>query len=277
MAVQTEYPVTEICEVLDLPRSTFYHQSTAQDDTALRQALRELSGAYPTYGYRRLTALLQRAGWTVNRKRIQRLMAEMGLQRPAKRRTTRTTNSAHAFPRYPNLVRDLPATHPDHIWVADITYVRLAYEFVYLAVIMDVFTRAVRGWHLSRSLDRGLTLTALQRALTNQTPAIHHSDQGVQYACGDYTALLREQDVQISMAAVGKPEENGYAERLMRTIKEEEVDLSEYTDFHDAYGSLGRFLDEVYTRKRIHSALGYLTPVEFEAQWLAQQGEVAVQ
>lgn len=275
--MQQGYPVTEICEVLDLPRSTFYHHSTAQDDTVLRQALRELSGEYPTYGYRRLTALLQRAGWTVNRKRIQRLMAEMGLQRPVKRRKTRTTNSAHEFPRYPNLVRDLQATHPDHIWVADITYVRLAYEFVYLAVIMDVFTRSVRGWHLSRSLDRDLTLTALRRALTDHTPDIHHSDQGVQYACGDYTALLLDREVLISMASVGKPEENGYAERLMRTIKEEEVDLSEYADFHDAYGSLGRFLDEVYTRKRIHSALGYLTPAEFEAQWLAQQGEVAVQ
>jgi len=117
---------------------------------------------------------------------------------------------------------------------------------------MDVFTRAVRGWHLSRSLDRDLTLTALRHALTTHTPDIHHSDQGVQYACGDYTALLLERDVQISMAAVGRPEENGYAERLMRTIKEEEVDLSEYADFYEAYGSLGQFLDDVYTRKRIH-------------------------
>jgi len=122
-----------------------------------------------------------------------------------------------------------------------------------------------------------LTLTALRRALVEHPPEIHHSDQGVQYACGDYTALLLDRDVQISMAAVGKPEENGYAERLMRTIKEEEADLSEYTDFHDAYGNLGRFLDEVYTRQRIHSALGYLTPAEFEAQWIAQQGEVVVQ
>lgn len=277
MMWQQDYPVTELCEVLALPRSTFYHRSTAQDDTAIRQALRALSGEYPTYGYRRLTALLRRAGWTVSRKRIQHLMADMGLQRPVKRRKTRTTDSAHEFPRYPNLVRALQASHPEHLWVADITYVRLTHEFVYLAVVMDVFTRAVRGWQLSRSLDRTLTLTALQRALLTHTPDIHHSDQGVQYACGDYIALLRDREVQISMATVGKPEENGYAERLMRTIKEEEVDLSEYTDFHDAYGSLGRFLDEVYTRKRIHSALGYLTPVEFEAQWLAQQGEVAVQ
>ncbi len=142
---------------------------------------------------------------------------------------------------------------------------------VYLAVIMDVFTRAVRGWHLSRSLDRHLTLKALQRALASgRCPLIHHSDQGLQYACVDYTGLLQQYEVQISMAAVGKPEENGFAERLMRTIKEEEVDLSEYLDFHHAYQRLGQFLDDVYTRKRIHSALGYLTPSEFEAQWRSQ-------
>ena len=138
---------------------------------------------------------------------------------------------------------------------------------------MDVFTRCVRGWHLSRSLDRELTLTALRRALAERVPEIHHSDQGVQYACGDYTDLLREHGVQISMAAVGKPEDNGYAERLMWTIKEEEVELSEYKDFHLAYRSIGRFLDDVYTRKRLHSALGYLTPAEFEEYWLAQQPE----
>ena len=191
----------------------------------------------------------------------------MGLQRPVKRRKTRTTNSQHDFPRYPNRVGGMDITRPDQVWVADITYIR------YLAVIMDVHTRAVRGCYLSRSLDRELTLTALRRALVDRVPDIHHSDQGVQYACGDYTDLLREHGVQISMAAVGKPEDNGYAERLMRTIKEEEVDLSEYADFHDAYRSIGRFLDEVYTQKRIHSALGYLAPAEFEENWLAHQPE----
>lgn len=271
MTMQTDYPVKAICEVLDLPRSTFYHTRAVAEDGDLRAALLDLAGQYPTYGYRRLTALLKRAGWTVNHKRIQRLMADMGLQRPVKRRQTRTTNSQHDFPRYPNRVADLKPSRPDEVWVADITYVRLERDFVYLAVIMDVFTRCVRGWHLSRSLDRHLTLTALQRALVDRVPDIHHSDQGVQYACADYTDLLTEHEVQISMAAVGKPEENGYAQRLMRTIKEEEVDLSEYQDFHDAYGSIGRFLDEVYTRKRIHSALGYLTPTEFEENWRAQQ------
>jgi transposase InsO family protein len=230
--------------------------------------LSSLAAAYPTYGYRRITALLCRQGWQVNHKRIQRLMQQMGLQRPVKKRKTRTTNSDHTFPRYPNLVRTEKAKHPDAIWVADITYVRLQRDFVYLAVIMDVFTRAVRGWHLSRSLDRHLTLKALRRAFASgRYPLVHHSDQGLQYACADYTDLLRQENVQISMAAVGKPEENGFAERLMRTIKEEEVDLSEYSDFHDAYQRIGHFLEDVYTRRRIHSALHYLTPTEFEAQW----------
>lgn len=274
---EANYPVADICEVVGLARSTFYHRQQASSEVELCEALSTLAAHYPTYGYRRLTALLGRQGWQVNHKRVQRLMRAMGLQRPVKRRKTRTTNSDHAFPRYPNLVRDAQARHPDAIWVADITYIRLGQEFVYLAVIMDVFTRAVRGWHLSRSLDRHLTLTALRRALASgHRPLIHHSDQGLQYACQDYTELLKQNSIQISMAAVGKPEENGFAERLMRTIKEEEVALSEYRDFHDAYQRIGHFLDDLYTRKRIHSALDYLTPTEFEAQWHRHQLLVAV-
>lgn len=273
MTFQSQYPIQAICSALELPRNTFYHQPAETTDAELRAALRELAGQQPTYGYRRLTVLLKRASWTVNYKRVQRLMADMGLQRPLKQRRTHTTNSQHNFPRYPNLVSDLKPSRPDEVWVADITYVRLERDFVYLAVLMDVFTRAVRGWHLRRSLDRQLTLTALRRALAAHAPAIHHSDQGWQYACTDYTDLLTEYKVQISMAAVGKPKENGYAERLMRTIKEEEVDLAEYADFHEAYRSIGRFLEDLYTRKRIHSALGYLTPAEFEAHWREHQPE----
>ena len=162
---------------------------------------------------------------------------------------------------------------PEQVWVCDITYVRLGNGFVYLAVIMDVFTRAIRGWSLSRDLDTNLTLAALRGALTLCLPEIHHSDQGVQYAAHDYVALLNQFQIQISMAAQGKPEENGYAERLMRTIKEEEVDLSDYNDFADAYQQIGRFIEDVYMTKRIHSALGYLTPVEFEAAWRMAQRE----
>lgn len=194
-------------------------------------------------------------------------MRQNGLLRPQKRIKYRTTNSQHPFPRYPNLVMDLKVDHPEQVWVCDITYVRLRHGFVYLAVIMDVFTRAIRGWNLSRSLDTDLTLAALQRALTLCIPEIHHSDQGVQYATQEYTALLQQYQIQISMATQGKPEENGYAERLMRTIKEEEVDLSEYSDLRDAYQQIGCFLEDVYNTKRIHSALGYLTPVEFELAW----------
>jgi transposase InsO family protein len=194
-------------------------------------------------------------------------MHELGIVGKAPERKPRTTDSDHPYPRYPNLVEGLEVTRPDFVWVADITYIRLRKEFVYLAVLMDVYTRCIRGWHLGRGLDQELTITALRRAYEQGRPEIHHSDQGVQYAAMAYVALLRGQEVKISMASVGDPKENGYAERLMRTIKEEEVDLSEYEDFPDALRSLGRFLDDVYNRKRIHSSLGYLTPAEFEDQW----------
>jgi putative transposase len=214
---------------------------------------------------------LQREGFSVNRKHVQRLMRELGLQgqQPTKKR--RTTNSEHPFPRYPNLVEHLEIVRPEQVWVSDITYIHLRKDFVYLAVLMNVFTRSIRGWHLERSLDQSLTLRALEQALARHTPEIHHSDQGVQYAALAYTARLQQAGVQISMAEVGQAWQNGYAERLMRTIKEEEVDLSEYEDYTDAVRQLGRFLDEVYMHKRIHSSLGYLTPLEFEQQWLSQQ------
>ena len=164
---------------------------------------------------------------------------------------------------------------PDQVWVADITYVALGRGYVYLAVVMDVFTRAVRGWQLSRSLDTGLTLGALERALQQGRPEIHHTDQGVQYACEAYVGCLQEQRVQVSMTRRGAAWQNGYAERLMRTIKEEEVYLSEYRDFADAQRQIGRFLDDVYMYKRIHSALGYLTPAEFALQW--EQSEMTAE
>lgn len=266
-----EYPVRWLCRLLDCPRAGLYRfRSEAADEANLRQATERLAGAWPTYGYRRVTALLRRDGWTVNAKRVRRLMRELGLAaQPAKRRV-RTTNSDHLFPRYPNLVADLAVERPDQVWVADITYVRVRVEFVYLAAIMDVFTRCVRGWEVSRSLDQGLTLAALGRALRRGRPEIHHSDQGLQYAAAEYINRLTQVNSLISMAAVGCPEENGYAERLMRTIKEEEVALTEYHDYADARRQLDRFLNGVYNRKRIHSALGYLTPAEFEQQWRAQ-------
>lgn len=267
-----DYSVTFMCNLLGCARSSYYHQAEQPDETELKAAIEAVVTEWPTYGCRRVTAQLRRQEWTVNRKRVQRLMREMGLQIRIKRKTHRTTNSEHGFPRYPNLVQDLEILRPDQVWVSDITYVRLRQEFVYLAVIMDVFTRCIRGWHLARSLDQTLTLTALRRALAKYPePEIHHSDQGVQYAATAYTQALKNDNVQISMADVGQAWQNGYAERLIRTIKEEEVDLSEYLDYNDAYRQLGRFLDDVYMHKRIHSSLGYLTPTEFEEQWRKEQ------
>jgi transposase InsO family protein len=266
-----EYPIAVVCALLGCNRSSYYHPGTPTDETDLEQAIDGVTGEWPTYGSRRVTAQLRRQGWAVNRKRIQRVLRRKGLLRKQKAKVHKTTDSDHDFPRYPNLVADLQVVRPDLVWVSDITYIRLAHEFVYLAVIMDVFTRNIRGWHLGRSLDQSLTLLALQRALVRGKPEIHHSDQGVQYAATTYTRILQSVNVQISMARAGEAWQNGYAERLLRTIKEEEVDLSEYTDYADALRQLGRFLDDVYTCKRIHSALGYLTPTEFEAQWRCEQ------
>ena len=265
--------VQAACEVMGLAHSTYYYRSQRPDESQLFADLEQEAGRYPTYGSRRLTHQLRRRPYRyqINRKHTQRLMRQKGLLRPVKRAKCRTTNSQHSYPRYPNLVIGLEILRPEQVWVCDITYVRLGNGFVYLAVIMDVFTRAIRGWNLSRSLDTDLTLNALQNALTLCIPEIHHSDQGVQYAAQEYVELLSKYHVQISMTALGKPEENGYAERLMRTIKEEEVDLSEYNDFADARTQIGRFIEDVYMTKRIHSALGYLTPVEFEAAWRQTQ------
>lgn len=257
-----------LCEALDVHRSSLYHEPRPDEDRPLREALSELAGQWPTYGYRRLTVMLRREGHTVNAKRVRRLMAELGLSGEPPPRHPRTTDSVHGFPRFPNLVESLEVVRPDQVWVSDITYIRLKEEFIYLAVLMDVFSRSIRGWNLGRSLEQELTLVALRRAMGRGTPEIHHSDQGVQYAATAYVEALTGVGTSISMAAVGEPRENGYAERLMRTIKEEEVDLTEYEDFADALRQLGRFLDEVYNRKRIHSSLGYLTPSEFEKQWI---------
>jgi transposase InsO family protein len=260
------------CRVLDLPRSSFYYRAQSKQEDDLKEAVQSLAGLFPTYGTRRIAHQLRRPPYRylVGRKRIQRLMRSMRLLRPVKRVKIRTTNSQHGFPRFSNLMEDLVVSAPDQVWAADITYIRLKHSFVYLAVLMDVFTRSIRGWHLSRSLDQNLTLHALQSALVQHCPRIHHSDQGIHYAFKNYIQVLRERKVQISMAGVGKPEENGYAERLMRTIKEEEVELSEYNDLDDAREQIGRFLEDVYMTKRIHSALNYVTPAEFEALWRAR-------
>ena len=263
-----------LCDALSVPRSSFYYRSQRRDEAPLRASVSEVVGEWPRYGSARVAVQMKREGIAfhgkpVGERRTRRLMREMGLLAKARPRKVRTTNSEHSLPRFENLVKELTINHPDQVWVGDITYVALESGFVYLAVVMDVFTRSIRGWHLSRGLDADLTLTALKQALQRGTPVIHHSDQGVQYAATEYVSLLLGRGVAISMAAVGCPEENGFAERLIRTIKEEHVSLSEYQNPEDARAQIGQFLSEVYQTKRIHSALGYLTPAEFEAAYRA--------
>lgn len=236
-------------------------------------AIEAIAAEFPTYGSRRIAAQLHRApyGLRVNRKRVQRIMRERGLLCRRRKGGARTTNSCHPFARFENLVDGLAIERPDEVWVCDITYIRLGGgEFVYLAVVMDVFTRVIRGWSLSRGLGAELAMAALERAFVRGVPDIHHSDQGVQYACPGYVAALQAKGVRVSMAEVGQAEQNGYAERVIRTIKEEEVYLNEYRDYEEARARIGDFIEAVYNRKRIHSRLGYLTPAEFEAKWRKQ-------
>ena len=271
------YPVLRACQMLGYPRSSYYYDPKVNEqEQHLQQAIQSAAGEWPTYGYRRITCQLNRQGWAVNHKRIYRLMGQMGIKRVKKAQKRHTTNSQHPFPRYPNLVQGLRITFPDQVWASDITYIRLGKGFVYLAVIMDVFTRSIRGWNMSRSLDQKLTLLALQRALLEHKPMIHHSDQGLQYAAIEYVETLQKAGVKISMAEIGEPTQNGYAERLLRTIKEEEVNLSEYQDFQECFQNMDRFLNDVYMNKRIHSSLGYLTPVEFEYNWIRQNMPVEI-
>lgn len=273
--LSSDYPVQVICQIVCLPRSSYYYGAVEREEADLKAAIETVAAQFPTYGSRRISAQLKRVAPdlpAVGRPRVRRLMREMGLTRPRKKARKQTTNSQHSFPRYPNLVKELVVTRPDLVWVCDITYVKVGSgQFVYLAIVKDVFTRVIRGWALSCGLGVELTLSALHQALSQGQPQIHHSDQGLQYAATAYVQVLQAAQVQISMAEVGHAEQNGYAERVIRTIKEEEVYLSEYRDYEDALNQIGHFIDDVYLTKRIHSALGYLTPVEYEAQWHKQQ------
>lgn len=265
-----EYRVTDCCAVLGLARSSYYHRARPSDERALREAIRDIAGRLPRYGSRRIKKELERAPYRilVSRHHVRQLMREMNLLVKPKRRARRTTDSDHSHRRYRNLLKGIEVTRPDQVWVADITHVHLRTEEVYLAVLMDVFTRSLRAWNLSRSLGQELVLLPLQHALRHYpAPEIHHSDQGTQYAAKAYVRPLQDKGTQISMSATGKPSENGYAERVIRTIKEEEVYLSEYSNMEDAKQQIGHFIDVVYQHKRIHSALDYMTPAEFEAAW----------
>lgn len=269
MTREEGYPAKTVCNVLGLARSSYYYKSQKQDQSEIEKTVKDAAGRYPSYGTRRITHQLRRPPFfqNINRKRTQRIMRENGLLRPVKRGNLYTTNSQHAFPRFENLVSDLQITRPEQVWVGDITYIRLGNGFIYLAVLMDVYTRCIRNWDLSRSPDTKLTLNPLKEALKHRRPELHHSDQGIHYANRKYVQELQQHGVSISMSEIANPQQNGYAERLIRTIKEEEVKLSDYQNFTEAKFEIKNFIQDVYNRKRIHSALGYLTPVEFEEEY----------
>ena len=269
--LRDRFPVEQTCAALHLARSSFYYVSSVSEDTRLREEMERIALEFPRYGYRRMTAELKRRQFPVNHKRVLAIMRQNHLLVEVKR-YGRTTFSRHPYSRYPNLVKDLAIVRPDQAWAADITYIQLQREFLYLAVLLDLFTRAIRGWELGHSLTEALPRMALQRALQTRQPEIHHSDQGVQYAATGYVECLQARGIQISMAAQGQPTENAFAERLMRTLKEEEVYLHDYRDYADAHSHIARFLDDVYMHKRLHSALGYLPPAEFEASYAIAQG-----
>ena len=269
-----ELVVGRLCVLLGVSRSWYYGRAKdtaqAERDVALRDAIERLVLAIPGYGYRRVTKALQREGWIINHKRVLRVMRQESLLCQLRRRFVATTDSDHALQTYPNLLATVVPRGPNQAWVADITYVRLPATFVYLACILDAWSRRCVGWHLSRTIDTGLTLAALEHALATRQPApglIHHSDRGVQYASRAYVARLAQAGAQLSMSAVGNPYDNAKAESFFSTLKREEVYLRDYQTFEEAQLSLDQFIADVYNVKRLHSSLGYLPPVEFEAAY----------
>jgi transposase InsO family protein len=265
-------------------RAGFYRfgsEDTSGDpDMKLRDAIQRIALQWPSYGRLRITAELKRRGWEVNHKRVRRIMREDNLLCLRRRKFVATTDSSHGYTVYPHLAADLKPAGIDQLWVADITYIRLEQEFVYLAVVLDAFSRRVIGWALERTLEARLAVSALQMALKRRRPGsglVHHSDRGVQYACSEYTELLKAHGIRISMSRKGNPYDNAYCESFMKTLKYEEVYTSEYRDLAEARAQIGAFLEKVYNSKRLHSALGYLPPVEFERSLLAQtNAEAAV-
>jgi transposase InsO family protein len=277
--------IERMVELGRVSRSGFYrcneNRTAGPDpDMDLRDAIQRIALEWPSYGRPRITAELRRRGWTVNAKRVHRLLREDNLLRVRKRKFVVTTDSNHGRKVYPNLARALVLTGMDQLWRADLTYIRLREEFVFLAVILDAFSRRVIGWALDRNLEDELTLTALRMALQHrsiQPGLVHHSDRGSQYASHDYTDLLKAHGIDISMSRKGNPWDNAACESFMKTLKYEEVLRNEYRDLAEARASIREFLEKIYNQKRLHSALGYLPPVEFEAQQAAQNREAAAQ
>jgi transposase InsO family protein len=269
--------VSRAASLLGIGRSGYYkwqQGSGRSDDRAvfdllLREEIQRVAVEYPGYGYRRIAAELRRRGFSVSGKKVLRLMRLDNLLCVKKRFRLCTTDSNHGERVYANLARGLKVSGINQLWVSDITYIQLQREYVFLAVVLDVYSRRCIGWELSSHIDTRLTMGALQEALKTRRQddlkgLIHHSDQGVQYACHEYVDCLREHGVQISMSRRGNPYDNAFAESFMKTLKYEEVYLNEYETYEDAMDNIERFIEKVYNQKRLHSSIGYKSPVEFE-------------
>lgn len=271
--MQGSLNIRELCELAGVSRASYYRnwktRELKQEEVALRDAIQRLAMKDRHYGYRRILRVLKREGWMVNHKRVLRLMREDNLLSIRRRQFVVTTDSDHRWRVYPNLARHMVFNAVNQLWVSDITYVRLQREFIYLAVILDVYSRRVVGWSISRQINRSFALEALASALKQRRPApglIHHSDRGVQYACIEYIQLLEAHGIISSMSRPGNPYDNAWAESFMKTLKAEEVDGRRYRNFEDARNSIGRFIEDVYNTQRLHSALNYSSPVEFETE-----------
>ena len=266
--------ISKACQVTGLSSSTFYYKPDRQhrnrrddEDEKLRQQIERIHQEFPGYGYRRVVRELDRRGVQVNDKRIRRVMKKFGLKPITWRTLVRTTDSRHALPVYPNLIKNRQLRAINEVWVADITYIRIRSSFVYLAAMLDLYSRKIVGWAISKRIDTELCVTALRMALETRRArgCVHHSDRGVQYASAAYVALLRQHGLQISMSAKGNPYDNAFMESFYKTLKYEEVHLWNYETYEDVIERLPFFLEEVYNRKRLHSSIGYVPPNEFEA------------